>query len=175
MDTAPIIEDFSQNTAFLAAAAEKPWCDYSTATGSPGIGSDGLSYTSGRNSIFCDGLHDGLIVVNAAGYSDPNIVKPDSGMQLLIRGSSSDQSKTSPMEVRTIVRAYQWLFPTINALDGKLPTKMDMVSKWKCSFEGGLGLLVCSSSWTLSKRRSVLRSSCTMYRHGLWCIRGGLG
>ena len=73
--------------------------------------------------------------MNAAGFSDPNIVKQDAGMQLLIRGSSSDSSKTSPMETRTIVIAYQWLFPTITADDGKLPTKADMVGKWKCAFE----------------------------------------
>ena len=59
-DTAPVIEDFSQNVAFQQAAAEKPWCDYGTEFGSPGVDRNGLSYTSGRSSIFCDGLHDGL-------------------------------------------------------------------------------------------------------------------
>ena len=83
---------------------DKPWCDYSTETGRPGVDSDGTVYddSSRRYSIFCDGLHDGLLVVNGAGFSDPDVIPADpvaSQIKVLIR-STQDAKKSSTMEVR---------------------------------------------------------------------------
>lgn len=69
-DQTPIVEDFTQNAAFSAIQAARPWCDYGITHGRPGYTATGLDYSAGRNSIFCDGLHDGLVVVSAAGFSD---------------------------------------------------------------------------------------------------------
>jgi hypothetical protein len=64
-----------------------------------------------KRTVFCDGIHDGNLIVNMAGFSDPEIIKPGSQMLVLIRGSSNDARTTAPMEIRKLMRAYQWQFP----------------------------------------------------------------
>ena len=86
--------------------SEKPWCDYSAKTGSPGKPELGSEKLDGRSSIFCDGIHDGLLVVNAAGFSDPGLVPPKSNMTITIRNSPFDSKTTEKMEIRKIMRAY---------------------------------------------------------------------
>ncbi|CAD7970619.1 unnamed protein product [Amoebophrya sp. A25] len=130
MDETPTKVAFATDPKMQAILGERPYCDYNTESGSPGISLDGASYTSGRASIFCDGLHDGLIVVNAGGFSDETKVPKNSNMRILIRGSSSDPTKTTPMEVRTIKRAYQWLFPIVDPNTGELGD--DQVTPWVC-------------------------------------------
>ncbi|CAD7968173.1 unnamed protein product [Amoebophrya sp. A120] len=132
-DETPLRVQFGTDPAKAEIMKERPWCDYSS-TGKPGVSIDGTDYTTtGRSSIFCDGLHDGLLVVNAGGFSDTEKVPKNSNMRILIRASSSDQTKTTPMEVRTIKRAYQWLFPIIDPNTGELGD--DQVTSWTCSPE----------------------------------------
>ncbi|CAD7969536.1 unnamed protein product [Amoebophrya sp. A120] len=129
-DRSPPKQDFDTTiTGFSTVKEDKPWCDYSTESGSPGMAEDGTLYL-GRNSIFCDGLHDGALIVNYAGFSDPLLVPPDIEMKIIVRGGSADSATPSMMEVRTLQRAYQWLWPTVDATTGKITE--DRVGIWKC-------------------------------------------
>lgn len=136
---------------------KKPWCNWSK-TGMPGIDYDGVSYLTGRSSIFCDGLHDGLIVVKAAGFSDPERVPPGKQLKLLIRGSSSDHKKTPTMEVRTIQRAYQWRFPILDLNTGHIKA-VPALSKWICApekFADGICDCNCGrSDWDCMGERGI--------------------
>ncbi|CAD7934208.1 unnamed protein product [Amoebophrya sp. A25] len=132
MESAPPKTDFNALSGFTAVKKDKPWCDYSKESGAPGIDSDGSVYTSGRASIFCDGLHDGLLVVNYAGFSDPSLIpKVEDEMKIMVRGGSADAANPPTMEVRTMRRAYQWLFPTVDARSGTL-NLVDQVTPWRC-------------------------------------------
>lgn len=73
----------------------KPWCDYSNSTGKPGKPEFGTERTDGRSSVFCDGLHDGLLVVDAVGFSDHTKVPPNSNVGVLIRANAGDKESTA--------------------------------------------------------------------------------
>lgn len=103
-------------------------------------GTDLSAGTSGRYSAFCDGIHDGMLVVKAAGFSDPNKVPrtdpPD--IKILIRSSPTDRISTSPMEVRKIKRAYQWVFPTLDTSGGSITGQLSEtlpMGTWTCAPE----------------------------------------
>eukprot|EP00397_Hematodinium_sp_SG-2012_P000345 GEMP01000345.1.p1 GENE.GEMP01000345.1~~GEMP01000345.1.p1 ORF type:complete len:2348 (+),score=515.02 GEMP01000345.1:124-7044(+) len=86
--------------------------------------------TSWATTKFCDGVHDGLLVVEMVGFSDPKVnPKGSTNIKVLIRGA--DASLTPKMEVRNMTRAYQWRFPHINKNTGDVQRDQE-VGLWLC-------------------------------------------
>jgi hypothetical protein len=66
------------------SAAEEP--SSSSASGAvSSTSSNANSNNNKRNTIFCDGVHDGLMLVNMAGFSDPKKIPLSMNVDLLIR------------------------------------------------------------------------------------------